>query len=131
MPSKLTTILAVGGIPLITANEGSGLFSLVKEHKVGLIVEAENQAALNAGILKGVNEDLAHLNTNARGYAEDYLSIENIMGSFEQFMLHQKKVPIKSRGKVVIESANGSHDLREHVELASKEKVQVELGTKS
>lgn len=124
MPSKLTTILAVGGVPLITANEGSGLYTLVKEHNVGLIVQAENQAALNEGILKGVNEDLSFLNTNARAYAEDYLSIENIMGSFEQFLLHQKKVLIKSR--VHAQSTNGSL-----VDLASKEKVHVELGTKS
>ncbi|HMG93224.1 MAG TPA: WcaI family glycosyltransferase [Chryseolinea sp.] len=131
MPSKLTTILAVGGIPLITANEGSGLYALVKEHKVGLIVEAENQAALNEGILKGINEDLTHLNTSARAYAEDYLSIENIMGSFEQFMLHQKKVSMTSKRKVQIDAANGTHGLDEHAKLASKEKVQVELGTKS
>ncbi|HEX6892994.1 MAG TPA: WcaI family glycosyltransferase, partial [Chryseolinea sp.] len=131
MPSKLTTILAVGGIPLITANEGSGLYELVKEHRVGLIVEAENQAALNEGILKGINEDLSHLNRSARAYAEDYLSIENIMASFEQFMLNQKKIPIKSNRKVQIDAANGTHDLEEHAELASKEKVQVELGTKS
>ena len=131
MPSKLTTILSVGGIPLITANEGSGLFSLVKEHNVGLIVEAENQTALNEGILKGVNEDLSYLSTNARVYAEDYLSIENIMGSFEQFMLHQKKVPIKSRTKVQMETASSTHDMKSKVELASKEKIHAELGSKN
>jgi colanic acid biosynthesis glycosyl transferase WcaI len=131
MPSKLTTILAVGGVPLITANEGSGLYKLVKEYKVGLIVEAENQAALNDGILKGVNEDLSYLNTNARAYAEDFLSIDNIMGSFEQFMLYQKKVPVKSRTHVMVDSAIDTHDLNGHVELASKEKVPAEVGTKS
>ena len=90
-------------------------------YAVGLIVQAEDQSALNEGILKGVNEDLSHLNTNARAYAEDFLSIENIMGSFEQFMLHQKKVPIKSR--VHAQMANSAIDLKAH--------VHVELGTKS
>jgi colanic acid biosynthesis glycosyl transferase WcaI len=131
MPSKLTTILAVGGIPLITANEGSGLYSLVNEHNVGLIVEAENQAALNEGILKGVNEDLSYLNTNARAYAEDYLSIENIMGRFEQFMLYEKKMPVKTRTKSKGDSSNGSDGLKPHVEVAFNEKIHVELGTKS
>lgn len=130
MPSKLTTILSVGGVPLITANEGSGLYTLVKEHNVGLIVEAENQNALNEGILKGVNEDLSYLNANARAYAEDYLSIENIMGSFEQFMLHQKRVPIKSRTKVQNGLGSAAHDLKSAVDLTPKEKIHVELGTK-
>ena len=82
MPSKLTTILAVGGIPLVTANQGSGLYAVVKKYNIGLIVEAENQVALNEGILKAVTEDFSHLNKNARAYAENYLSIENIMKSF-------------------------------------------------
>ena len=131
MPSKLATILAVGGIPLITANEGSGLYSLVKEHKVGLIVEAENQSALIEGILKGVNEDLTHLNTSARTYAEDYLSMGNIMESFEQFMLHQNKVPIKLTSKVKIEIVNGPHDPKGHVVLDSEENVRPDLAPKA
>ena len=43
-------------------------------------------------------------------------------------MLHQKKVPIKSKRKLQVDAANGTHDLGDPV---SKKKVQVELGTKS
>jgi len=85
MPSKLTTILAVGGLALITANEGSGLYFLVKEHNIGLLIEAENQTALNEGILRAVNEDFSRINKNACQYAENYLSIDNIMHNFEEF----------------------------------------------
>ncbi|CAN0602142.1 unnamed protein product, partial [Ectocarpus sp. 12 AP-2014] len=37
MPSKLTTILAVGGIALITANENTDLYRLVHSHNMGHI----------------------------------------------------------------------------------------------
>jgi colanic acid biosynthesis glycosyl transferase WcaI len=131
MPSKLTTILAVGGIPLITANEGSGLFTLVKKFNIGLIVEAENQVALNDGIVRAVNEDFSHFNRNARTYAEEYLSIDNIMRSFEEFMLYQGK-PVKTKSVIPVESSNGnSLDHTAHVEINSNGKVPVGLDTKS
>lgn len=99
MPSKLTTILAVGGLALITANKGSGLYFLVKQHNIGLLIEAENQTALNEGILKAVSEDFSHINKNACQYAENYLSIDNIMHGFEEFMLYQRKgkVPVHTQ----------------------------------
>lgn len=83
MPSKLTTILSVGGLALITANEGSGLYKLVKKYNMGLLVDAENQEALN----QGIQEALVSVNTkdrmhNARVYAENFLEINNVMKSF-------------------------------------------------
>ncbi|MDH4091113.1 MAG: WcaI family glycosyltransferase [Cyclobacteriaceae bacterium] len=86
MPSKLTTILSVGGLSLITANKDSGLYSLVKDHDLGILVDAENQAALNEGILKAVNEDFVYLRNNARKYAENYLSIDSVMASLEELI---------------------------------------------
>ena len=84
MPSKLTTILAVGGLALITADKGSSLYSLIREHKIGLLIEAENQQAFNAGIHKAISEDNFVINNNARAYAEAHLSIESIMRTFEK-----------------------------------------------
>lgn len=83
MPSKLTTVLAIGGLALVTANQGSGMYSLVKQHNMGIIVEAENQQALNEGILKAMSDDLRKISLNARKYAELNLSIDIIMSSFE------------------------------------------------
>ena len=88
MPSKLTTILSVGGLALITANEDSGLYTLVKKHDMGLLVAAENQKALN----KGIQEALAlrkreQIINNARSYAESYLEINNVMKAFENNIL--------------------------------------------
>ncbi|WP_207435348.1 WcaI family glycosyltransferase [Sabulibacter ruber] len=86
MPSKLATILAVGGLALVTANEGSNLYSLVEEHAMGLLVEAENQQALNEAIRKVTTEVDPAFSRNARSYAENNLSIESIMSSYEELM---------------------------------------------
>lgn len=85
LPSKLTTILAVGGVPLITANQGSGLHSLVTAHRVGILVEAENQEALNAALETILHKDINvdTIRTNSRLYAEIYLDIGEIMKRFE------------------------------------------------
>jgi colanic acid biosynthesis glycosyl transferase WcaI len=84
MPSKLTTILAVGGLALITANEHSSLYSLVQEYNMGLLIPAENQSALNTGIQQALLVDNYTLTKNARTYAEQYLSIENVMERFKK-----------------------------------------------
>lgn len=84
MPSKLTTILAVGGIALITANEGTGLHDLVSRYKMGILVNAEDQEALRAGIGKAVWEDTADIARNAREFAAGHLSISGVMTRFEE-----------------------------------------------
>jgi colanic acid biosynthesis glycosyl transferase WcaI len=82
MPSKLTTILSVGGLALITANENSSLYSMVHEHGIGLLVKAEDQQALNEGILQAISDDNHTITNNARSYTEANLSMENIMKKF-------------------------------------------------
>ncbi len=37
MPSKLTTILSVGGLAIITANAGSGLYKMITDNNIGLV----------------------------------------------------------------------------------------------
>ncbi|KJD34630.1 glycosyl transferase family 1 [Tamlana nanhaiensis] len=88
MPSKLTTILSVGGLALITANPDSGLYSLVEKYQMGVLVKAENQEALNKGIESALRRD-NHNETrqNARKYAENYLDIDTIMTNFQEAML--------------------------------------------
>lgn len=84
MPSKLTTILAVGGIALITANSGTGLHDLVSRHNIGILVDAENQEALQTGIGKAVWDNTTHIAENARAYAAAHLSISGVMTRFEE-----------------------------------------------
>jgi len=87
MPSKLNTVLAIGGVALVTANIGSGIYSLIQKHEMGVLVDAENQTALNEGILEALGENANILATNARQYAETYLSVDRIMNSFEESFL--------------------------------------------
>ena len=89
MPSKLTTILAVGGLALITANEGSGLHALSKKYDLSIVVDAENQEALNQGLLQAIMGDNDNITKNARAYAERHLSINNVMRDFESAVLTQ------------------------------------------
>ncbi|MEJ6982477.1 WcaI family glycosyltransferase [Pedobacter sp. P351] len=93
MPSKLTTILAVGGLALVTANEGSGLHSMIKKHNMAIVVDAEDQQVLNRSILESVTNNNDEFRRNARVYAEKYLSIETVMHDFENSVLnkHVKK----------------------------------------
>jgi colanic acid biosynthesis glycosyl transferase WcaI len=84
MPSKLTTILAVGGLALITANDGTSLHDLVKKHNMGILVKAEDQQALTDGIIRAMQDNAAEIARNGRVYAEDHLSVGKIMSRFEE-----------------------------------------------
>lgn len=88
MPSKLTTILGVGGLSLITANEGTGLHNLVSKNKMGLLVDAEDEQALLQGIKNALSYTRnSELHQNARNYALRYLSIDGVMKNFEKEVL--------------------------------------------
>ncbi|GAB1858083.1 colanic acid biosynthesis fucosyltransferase WcaI [Flavobacteriaceae bacterium MHTCC 0001] len=88
MPSKLTTILSVGGLALVTANKNTGLYDLTKKFNMGLLVESENQEALNKGIKEALALPNKHeIRQNARSYAEEYLDQNSIMSKFESDFL--------------------------------------------
>ncbi|SHL88102.1 WcaI family glycosyltransferase [Chitinophaga sp. CF418] len=84
MPSKLTTILAVGGLALVTANEHTSLYSLVKENNIGIVIEAENTDALKEGICLAIYKRQEHITRNAWQYALNYLAIDKIMSRLDQ-----------------------------------------------
>lgn len=84
MPSKLTTILAVGGLAVVTANEHTSLHSIVKENNIGIVADAENPEALKEGICLAINKTQEHITRNAREYALNYLAIDKIMSRLDQ-----------------------------------------------
>lgn len=84
MPSKLTTILAVGGLALITANNGTSLYELVDKHNMGILVKAEDQQALTDGIIRAMQDNASEIARNGRVYAESHLSVGKIMSRFEE-----------------------------------------------
>ena len=86
MPSKLTAILSVGGVAIITASEGSSLFDVVAAHDMGVLVEPENPTAFIKALNRTLKIDREIINQNARLYAERYLSIDEIFQSFKVHM---------------------------------------------
>lgn len=85
MPSKLTTILAIGGLAVITANPGTGLFDLVKRHQMGVLVPAESQEMLNDALKELITSEKAGtIRKNALTYAQNYLRIDSVMEAFEK-----------------------------------------------
>lgn len=85
MPSKLTTILSVGGVSIITANKNSSLYQLVDANKMGVLVEPDNRSELLKAIERTLNNDNAHINKNARDYAEKFLSIQNVISGYTSY----------------------------------------------
>ncbi|MDB5062080.1 MAG: glycosyl transferase, group 1 family protein [Mucilaginibacter sp.] len=90
MPSKLTTILAIGGVTLLTAMPGSSLYNLIKLYNLGIAVEPENLTALIAGIDTAIKNNNNDMQSNARAYAERYLSREIVISKFSH---HMEKIP--------------------------------------
>ncbi len=84
MPSKLTTILSVGGLAVVTANKGSGLFNMISEHNIGLLCNADNVESLYETIKTILVTDYSSVCTNARNYAEEFLSVDKIMSHYKE-----------------------------------------------
>jgi colanic acid biosynthesis glycosyl transferase WcaI len=85
MPSKLTTILSVGGVSIVTASKNSSLYEVVQSNHMGVLVEPENRSELLTAIEQTLNNDNAQINKNARAYAEKFLSIQNVITRYTEF----------------------------------------------
>ena len=89
MPSKLTTILAVGGLAVVTAEPGSSLYESVQEFNMGIICEPDNPAALLKSIEWAISGDHKDVRSNARKYAETYLSQNEVISQFMSNLITQ------------------------------------------
>ena len=90
LPSKLTNILSAGGVSIISANPETQLSQMVKTYGLGYLIkpdsESELYTAINHLLLnKSQNADIS---TNARIYAEKYLSKDKILSNFEKNVLN-------------------------------------------
>lgn len=79
MPSKLTTILAVGGLALITAEPGTNLFEIVNDNMMGVVIPSENLGLLETAILSCCSRDNLTVKLNGRNYAENHLNKNSIL----------------------------------------------------
>ncbi len=86
LPSKLTSILASGGCPIVTANPDSSLEEVVNGNKMGVVIEPENTRALKDAILKAISGDMENIKSNARNYSKENLDKDNILSNFEKSM---------------------------------------------
>ena len=85
MPSKMTTILAIGGLAIVSANENTDLYELIDQHNMGLLIPPENQGALDKGVVDALEiMDTSEKNLNAVRYIENNLSLDSVMSSFEK-----------------------------------------------
>ncbi len=88
MPSKLSTVLAVGGVSLVTASQGTSLFELVTENDFGFIVEPGNQMLLTQQITSiKLDDNWQSKRENAYNYAIKYLNQDKVMGDFVENIL--------------------------------------------
>ncbi|OCX54540.1 glycosyltransferase WbuB [Mucilaginibacter sp. PPCGB 2223] len=82
MPSKLTTILSVGGASVVTATPGTSLYEVVEKYDVGFIVKPDDYKALAGMIAEISKKDIAHQREQSRKYALEFLDIDNVMRVF-------------------------------------------------
>jgi colanic acid biosynthesis glycosyl transferase WcaI len=110
MPSKLTNILAVGGVSIVTGKPGSTLHELIVSENIGVSVVPENVAALVTAINQTVYADNQQLSINALEYAKRNYAIGSIISNFS---LHMKEEPVLQ--------FSGSIDLHINNQLVSME----------
>ncbi len=90
LPSKLTNILSAGGISIISANAETQLAQLVKKHKLGYLIKPDSESELYVAINHLLTNKIQRstISTNARKYAEKYLSKDKILSDFEKNILN-------------------------------------------
>lgn len=91
MPSKLATILSVGGLTLVTAERGTSLHMLIERHKMGLLTVPENEAALTASLLYALEQPHTEIRKNARRFAEEHLTIDKVVPMFCSQVMNETK----------------------------------------
>jgi colanic acid biosynthesis glycosyl transferase WcaI len=85
MPSKLSTILSVGGVSIITAKKDSSLYDIVSSNNMGVLVDPENQTELLNAIENILTNNNETINKNARSYAEEFLSIDKVLSRYKEY----------------------------------------------
>ncbi|GAB2778940.1 colanic acid biosynthesis fucosyltransferase WcaI [Rhabdobacter roseus] len=87
LPSKLTGILAAGGLAIVAAEEGTTLYRTIHDHALALVVEPENGEALSNAIKTALSETQETRKRNALTYAQKKLDKNEILENFEKSLL--------------------------------------------
>lgn len=82
LPSKLSAILSVGGVAIVTAIKGTSLYNIMSITNLGIVIEPENASALAKAIMVYNESQLEQISKNARSYAKINLASNIILGNF-------------------------------------------------
>ncbi|HEX8356836.1 MAG TPA: WcaI family glycosyltransferase, partial [Segetibacter sp.] len=99
LPSKLSTILSVGGVAIVTANEGTSLYDIMSSTNMGIVIEPENNDALVAALSNVVSTEYDEKSKNARLFAEKNLSTGKILNEFFSKTLYGPERGVKPLSK--------------------------------
>jgi colanic acid biosynthesis glycosyl transferase WcaI len=91
MPSKLTNILAVGGLALVTANGTSSLYTMVKNHGIALSAKPENQQNILDKIETALTAPHENIKKNARLFAEQNLSSDAVLAEYAKLAFNNER----------------------------------------
>ncbi len=86
MPSKLAAILSIGGVAIVSAEEGTTLYEIVSQNNMGILIEPESAMALKEAIVDSLKRNLSEIKKNARHYAKFHLERKSIMNQFYRFL---------------------------------------------
>jgi colanic acid biosynthesis glycosyl transferase WcaI len=95
LPSKLTGILAVGGLAMVSAEKGTSLFNTIQQNNIGIVVEPEDCQTLADAIVTALTGDFSIQKNNAFQYAQLYLNKDLILGKFEDRVYQIKNLKSK------------------------------------
>lgn len=97
MPSKLSTILAVGGLVLATAKKASTLYNIISANDMGIVLHSKIEESIISSIRSLIKTDYLNQKANARKFAINYLSIDSVMSKFTfEVFNHKKEFSTKS-----------------------------------
>jgi colanic acid biosynthesis glycosyl transferase WcaI len=82
MPSKLTTILSVGGVAVVTAAENTNLFRLITANNIGFAIEPENDMLLSRTIENATISNNENIRNNALQYATNFLEKNKVLSDY-------------------------------------------------
>jgi colanic acid biosynthesis glycosyl transferase WcaI len=92
MPSKLGSILAVGGLMIVSTEENTELHKFILENKTGILALSENKISIIKSIEICLHSDSSQIKNNARNYAIQNLNLEqNLHQYFHTTILQNNK----------------------------------------
>ncbi len=91
MPSKLTTILSVGGLVIVTAAENTSLFRLIADNEMGFAIEPENDLILTHTIENATLSDNEKIRRNALHYAINFLEKNKVLTDYFLKITHSQE----------------------------------------